>query len=180
MKKMIKLGIVSLLAIMVASCSSNNTEEVVDCPRVCPKSQMCDPKMDRKQCKENFKKCKENYAKWAKFDSLSEKEQKELIKKTKQSIDDREAKRKAYKDSIDALWNDFENLSIDQQKSLLKKKMWSCNRPGFGKPGCYKDGFCRYNKMKDCKKDFKRCSKRPKHHGKKPYGPRQDAQKNKF
>ena len=43
MKKMIKLGLVSLLAIMVASCSSNDT-----CDRQC-----------RKDCKREFRKeCK--------------------------------------------------------------------------------------------------------------------------
>ena len=106
-------------------------------------------KFDNKQCKENFEK-------WAKFDSLSEAEQKELIKKAKQSIDDREAKIKAYKDSIDALWNDFDNLTIEQQKSLLMHKMH-----GFHKPGFHKDGHHKPHKMKDCKKDFKKCHKGP-------------------
>ena len=154
MKKIIKFGLLGLLAVMVASCSSNNTEEVKDFPKGCPMSEMgpC-PKMkfDKKQCKENFEK-------WAKFDSLSEAEQKELIKKAKQSIDDREAKIKAYKDSIDALWNDFDNLTIEQQKSLLKHKM---HKPGFGKPGFPKDGHHKPHKMKDCKKDFKKCHKGP-------------------
>lgn len=142
MKKIIKFGLLGLLAVMVASCSSNNTEEVKDFPKGCPMKEMGHrPKMkfDNKQCKENFEK-------WAKFDSLSEAEQKELIKKAKQSIDNREAKIKAYKDSIDALWNDFDNLTIEQQKSLLKHKMH-----GFHKP----------HKMKDCKKDFKKCHKGP-------------------
>ena len=158
MKKIIKLGLVSLLAVMVASCSSNDTEEVKDFPKGCPMSQMCPgPKMkfDKKQCKENFEK-------WAKFDSLSEAEQKELIKKAKQSIDDREAKRKAFKDSIDALWNDFDNLTIEQQKSLLKHKMH-----GFHKS----HKFNKHHKgPKHCKKDFKKCPK-----GQKPECPRADA-----
>ena len=152
MKKIIKLGLVGLLAVMVASCSSNNTEEVKDFPKGCPMKEMGHhPKMkfDKKECKENFEK-------WAKFDSLSEAEQKELIKKAKQSIDNREAKIKAYKDSIDALWNDFDNLTIEQQKSLLKHKMH-----GFHKPGFHKDGPHKPHKMKDCKKDFKKCHKGP-------------------
>ena len=164
MKKMIKLGLVSLLAVMVASCSSNsNTEEVKDCPQVCPMSQMGPgPKMDKKQCKEYFRKCKENFDKWAKFDSLSEQEQKELIQETKKAIDNREAKRKAFKDSIDALWNDFDNLTIDQQKSLLKHKIH-----GFHKP----HKFHKHHKcQKHCKKDFKKCPK-----GQKPECPRADA-----
>lgn len=170
MKKIIKLGLVSLLAVMVASCSSNNTEEVQDFPKGCPMSEMgpC-PKMkfDKKQCKENFEK-------WAKFDSLSEAEQKELIKKAKQSIDDREAKRKAFKDSIDALWNDFDNLSIEQQKSLLMHKMHkpAFGKPGFGKPGFHKDGHHKPHKMKDCKKDFKKCHKGPRPDGPRPECPR--------
>ena len=152
MKKIIKFGLLGLLAVMVASCSSNNTEEVKDFPKGCPMSQMCPgPKMkfDKKQCKENFEK-------WAKFDSLSEDEQKELINKAKQSIDEREAKIKAFKDSIDALWNDFDNLTIEQQKSLLMHKMH-----GFHKPGFHKDGHHKPHKMKDCKKDFKKCHKGP-------------------
>jgi hypothetical protein len=92
------------------------------------------------------KPCNKQFEKWVKFDSLSEQEQKELIQETKKAIDDREAKRKAFKDSIDALWNDFDNLTIDQQKSLLQHKMH-----GFHKP----------HKMKDCKKDFKKCDKGP-------------------
>ena len=152
MKKIIKFGLLGLLAVMVASCSSNNTEEVKDFPKGCPMKEMGHrPKMkfDKKECKENFEK-------WAKFDSLSEAEQKELIKKAKQSIDDREAKIKAYKDSIDALWNDFDNLTIEQQKSLLMHKMH-----GFHKPGFHKDGHHKPHKMKDCKKDFKKCHKGP-------------------
>ncbi len=175
MKKIIKLGLVSLLAVMVASCSSNsNIEEVKDCPQVCPMSQMGPgPKMDKKQCKEYFRKCKENFDKWAKFDSLSEQEQKELIQETKKAIDKREAKRKAFKDSIDALWKDFDNLSIDQQKSLLKHKMHGFHKPGFGKPGFHKhghhkDGF--HKGPKHCKKDFKKgdCKKGPRPHGPRP------------
>ena len=154
MKKIIKLGLVSLLAVMVASCSSNNTEEVKDFPNGCPMSEMgpCHKmKFDKKQCKENFEK-------WAKFDSLSETEQKELINKAKQSIDEREAKIKAFKDSIDALWKDFDNLTIEQQKSLLKHKMHGFHRPGFDKPGFHKDGPHKPHKMKDCKK---KCDKGP-------------------
>ena len=166
MKKIIKLGLVSLLAVMVASCSSNNTEEVKDFPNGCPMFEMGPgPKMDKKECKENFEK-------WSKFDSLSEAEQKELIKKAKQSIDDREAKRKAFKDSIDALWNDFDNLTIEQQKSLLKHKMH-----GFHKP----HKFNKHHKgPKHCKKDFKKCNKGHRsegchHKGPRPDGPRPEA-----
>ena len=71
---------------------------------------------------------------------LEQRETLELIKKAKQSIDDREAKIKAYKDSIDALWNDFDNLTIEQQKSLLKHKMHGFHKGGFCKPGFHKDG----------------------------------------
>ena len=173
MKKIIKLGLVSLLAVMVASCSSNNAEEVKDFPKGCPMSEMGPgpkKKFDKKECKENFEK-------WSKFDSLSEAEQKELIKKAKQSIDDREAKRKAFKDSIDALWNDFDNLSIEQQKSLLMHKMHGFHRPGFDKPGFHKDGPHKPHKMKDCKK---KCDKGPRpegrhHKGPRPDGPRPEA-----
>lgn len=146
MKKMIKLGLVSLLAIMVASCSSNDT-----CDKPC-----------RKDCKREFRKecrmkkpCNKQFEKWVKFDSLSEQEQKELIQETKKAIDDREAKRKAYKDSIEALWNNFDNLTIEQQKSLLKHKMH-----GFHK--LHK--FDKHHKgPKPCKKDFKKgdCKKGP-------------------
>lgn len=145
MKKMIKLGLVSLLAVMVASCSSNDT-----CDRQC-----------RKDCKREFRKeckmkkpCNKQFEKWVKFDSLSEQEQKELIQETKKAIDNREAKRKAYKDSIDVLWKDFDNLSVDQQKSLLMHKMRGVQKPGFGKQGFHKG-------PKHCKKDFKKCPKGP-------------------
>ena len=173
MKKIIKLGLVCLLAVMVASCSSNNTEEVKDFPKGCPMSEMgpC-PKMkfDKKQCKENFEK-------WAKFDSLSEDEQKELINKAKQSIDEREAKIKAFKDSIDALWKDFDNLTIEQQKSLLMHKMHkpAFGKPGFGKPGFHKDGPHKPHKMKGCKKDFKKCDKGPRPEGRCHKGPRPEC-----
>lgn len=135
MKKMIKLGIVSLLAIMVASCSSNDT-----CDRQC-----------RKDCKREFRKecrmkkpCNKEFEKWVKFDSLSEQEQKELIQETKKAIDNREAKRKAYKDSIDALWKDFDNLSVDQQKSLLMHKMRGVHKP---------HKFHKHHKGMHCKKN---------------------------
>lgn len=168
MKKIIKFGLLGLLAVMVASCSSNNTEEVKDFPKGCPMSEMgpC-PKMkfDKKQCKENFEK-------WAKFDSLSEDEQKELINKAKQSIDEREAKIKAFKDSIDALWKDFDNLTIEQQKSLLMHKM---HKPAFGKPGFHKDGLHKPHKMKGCKKDFKKCDKGPRPEGRCHKGPRPEC-----
>ena len=144
MKKMIKLGLVSLLAIMVASCSSNDT-----CDKPC-----------KDKCRREFKKecrmkkpCNKAFEKWVKFDSLSEQEQKELIQETKKAIDNREAKRKAYKDSIDALWKDFDNLTIEQQKSLLQHKMH-----GFHKP----HKFDKHHKgPKHCKKDFKKCPKGP-------------------
>ena len=166
MKKIIKLGLVSLLAVMVASCSSNNTEEVQDFPKGCPMSEMgpC-PKMkfDKKQCKENFEK-------WAKFDSLSEDEQKALIKETKKAIDDRQAKRKAYRDSIEALWNDFDNLSLEQQKDLLMKKMHGPKPHGFHKG------------PKPCNKDFHKGHghkgprpEGPCPNGPRPHGPRPDA-----
>lgn len=168
MKKIIKFGLLGLLAVMVASCSSNNTEEVKDFPKGCPMSEMgpC-PKMKfyKKQCKENFEK-------WAKFDSLSEDEQKELINKAKQSIDEREAKIKAFKDSIDALWKDFDNLTIEQQKSLLMHKM---HKPAFGKPGFHKDGPHKPHKMKGCKKDFKKCDKGPRPEGRCHKGPRPEC-----
>ena len=109
MKKMIKLGLVSLLAIMVASCSSNDTFDK-PCRKTCKREL-------RKECKMK-KPCNKEFEKWAKFDNLSEKEQKELIKEAKKAIDDREAKRKAYIDSINALWNDFDNLSVEQKKDL--------------------------------------------------------------
>ena len=107
-----------------------------------------------------------------------EKEQKELIKEAKKAIDDREAKRKAYIDSINALWNDFDNLSVEQQKDLLMKKMHG-PKP-FGKPGFHKG-------PKHCKKDFHKghgpkgprpegpCQFGPKPHGPHPHGPRPDA-----
>ena len=166
MKKIIKLGLVSLLAVMVASCSSNGTEEVKDFPKGCPMSEMGPgPKMDKKECKENFEK-------WAKFDSLSEAEQKELISKAKKSIDEREAKRKAFKDSIDALWKDFDNLTIEQQKSLLMHKMHGFYKPQFGKVGFHKDGPHKPHKMKDCKK---KCDKGPRPDGRHHKGPRPEA-----
>ena len=161
MKKIIKLGLVSLLAVMVVSCSSNGTEEVKDFPKGCPMKEMgpC-PKMkfDKKGCKENFEK-------WAKFDSLSEAEQKELINKAKQSIDERDAKIKAFKDSIDALWKDFDNLTIEQQKSLLMHKMHGFHKPAPHKP----------HKMNGCKKDFKKCDKGPRPEGRCHKGPRPDG-----
>ena len=152
MKKMIKLGLVSLLAVMVASCSSNDI-----CDKPC-----------RKDCKREFRKeckmkkpCNKEFEKWVKFDSLSEQEQKELIQETKKAIDNREAKRKAYKDSIDALWNDFDNLSVDQQKSLLMHKMRGEHKP---------HKFHKHHKGMHCKKDFKKCPKGPR-----PECPRADA-----
>ena len=151
MKKMIKLGLVSLLTIMVASCSSNDT-----CDKPC-----------RKDCKREFRKecrmkkpCNKQFEKWIKFDSLSEQEQKELIQETKKAIDNREAKRKAYRDSIEALWNDFDNLSLEQQKDLLMKKMHG------PKPHRFHKG------PKPCNKDFHK-GHGPK--GPRPHGPRPDA-----
>lgn len=142
MKKIIKLGLVSLLAVMVASCSSNDTFDK-PCRKTCKREL-------RKECRMK-KPCNKEFEKWAKFDSLSEAEQKELIKNAKESIDKKEAKRKAFKDSIDALWKDFDNLTIDQQKSLLKHKMH-----GFHKP----HKFHKHHKCpKHCKKDFKKGDK---------------------
>ena len=117
MKKMIKLGLVSLLAIMVASCSSNDT-----CDKPCRKD--C-KRESRKECRMK-KPCNQQFEKWVKFDSLSEQEQKELIQETKKAIDDREAKRKAYIDSINALWNDFDNLSVEQQKDRAFGSVFFC------------------------------------------------------
>jgi hypothetical protein len=151
MKKIIKLGLVSLLAIMVASCSSNDT-----CDKPC-----------RKDCKREFRKecrmkkpCNKQFEKWVKFESLSEQEQKELIQETKKAIDNREAKRKAYRDSIEVLWNDFDNLSLEQQKDLLMKKMHGPKPRGFHKG------------PKPCNKDFHK-GHGPK--GPRPHGPRPDA-----
>ena len=175
MKKMIKLGLVSLLAIMVASCSSNDT-----CEKQCPKDFKGDFK---KECRMKRPCNKEDFEKWVKFDSLSEQEQKELIQETKNAIDNREAKIKAYKDSIDALWNDFDNLTIEQQKSLLKHKMHGFHKSGFDKPGFHKH----HKGPKHCKKDFHKghgpkgprpegpCQFGPKPHGPHPHGPRPDA-----
>ena len=159
MKKMIKLGLVSLLAIMVASCSSNDT-----CDKPCRKD--CKREF-RKECKMK-KSCNKQFEKWVKFDSLSEQEQIELIQETKKAIDDREAKRKAFKDSIDALWNDFDNLTIDQQKSLLQHKMHGFHKPGFGKPDFHKH-------PKHCKRDFKKCEKGPRPEGRCHKGPRPEC-----
>lgn len=161
MKKMIKLGLVSLLTIMVASCSSNDT-----CDKPC-----------RKDCKREFRKecrmkkpCNKQFEKWVKFDSLSEDEQKALIKETKKAIDDRQAKRKAYRDSIEALWNDFDNLSLEQQKDLLMKKMHGPKPHGFHKG------------PKPCNKDFHKGHgpkgprpEGPCPNGPRPHGPRPDA-----
>lgn len=173
MKKIIKLGLVSLLAVMVASCSSNET-----CDKQCPNDFNGDFKKEcrmKKPSKEEMEKCKENFEKWVKFDSLSEQEQKELIQETKKAIDNREAKRKAYKDSIDALWKDFDNLTIEQQKSLLMHKMHGFHKPVFGKPGFHKDGHHKPHKMKDCKKDFKKCHKGPRPDGCHHKGPRPEC-----
>ena len=97
-----------------------------------------------------------NFEKWAKFDSLSEQEQKELIQKTKTFIDNREAKRKAYRDSINNLWENFDSLTIDQQKSLLMKKMHGFDGPRkFHKPMCGKKDF----KKPHCKGPRPECPK---------------------
>ncbi len=152
MKKIIKLGLISVLAVMVASCSTNET-----CDKPCKK----DGRREfRKECRMK-KPCNKEFEKWVKFDSLSEAEQKELIKNAKEAIDNREAKRKAYKDSIDALWNDFDNLTIEQQKSLLQHKMH-----GFHKP----HKFHKHHKGMHGKKNFKKCPK-----GQKPECKRPDA-----
>ena len=132
MKKMIKLSFIALLGVMVVSCSSATNEEKQECQVKCPKlEERCMPKPP----------CAKEFDKWAKFDSLSEEEQKELIKTTKENFDKREARIKAYKDSINALWNNFDNLTVEQQKSLLMKKMHGFHQPHFKKDG-FNKGCC--------------------------------------
>lgn len=143
MKKIIKLGLIALLGVMVVSCSSTG-EETKECKRRCHKDGP-DKCMMMKPCPKEFEK-------WAKFDSLSEEEQKALIKTAKENIDKREAKIKAYKDSINALWNNFDNLTIEQQKSLLMKKMHGFGKPHFKKDGFGKDGCHKHHKMRCGKK----------------------------
>ena len=139
MKKMIKLGLMALMATMIVSCNSNTCDNAQHCKKECPAMHACPKKGHKKGPKMQLS---ENFEKWAKFDSLSEQEQKELIQKAKTFIDNREAKRKAYRDSINNLWQNFDNLTIDQQKSLLMKKMHGFDGPRkFHKPMCGKKDF---------------------------------------
>ena len=136
MKKMIKFGLMALMATMIVSCNSNSCNNENTCKKECPAMHACPKKCHK------MKHSGKNFEKWAKFDSLSEQEQKELIQKAKTFIDNREAKRKAYRDSINNLWENFDNLTIDQQKSLLMKKMHGFDGPRkFHKPMCGKKDF---------------------------------------
>ena len=136
MKKMIKFGLMALMATMIISCNSNSCNNENTCKKECPAMHACPKKCHK------MKHSGKNFEKWAKFDSLSEQEQKELIQKAKTFIDNREAKRKAYRDSINNLWENFDNLTIDQQKSLLMKKMHGFDGPRkFHKPMCGKKDF---------------------------------------
>lgn len=139
MKKIIKLGLMALMATMIVSCNSNSCNNENTCKKECPAMHACPKKCHKK------KHSGKDFEKWAKFDSLSEQEQKELIQKAKTCIDNREAKRKAYRDSINNLWENFDNLTIEQQKSLLMKKMH-----GFDGPR----KFHKHHKHMGCKKRF--------------------------
>ncbi|MBQ2026023.1 MAG: hypothetical protein II215_06105 [Paludibacteraceae bacterium] len=141
MKKIIKLGLMALMATMIVSCNSNSCNNENTCKKECPAMHACPKKCHK------MKHSGKDFEKWAKFDSLSEQEQKELIQKAKTCIDNREAKRKAYRDSINNLWENFDNLTIEQQKSLLMKKMH-----GFDGPR----KFHKHHKHMGCKKDFKK------------------------
>lgn len=141
MKKIIKLGLMALMATMIVSCNSNSCNNENNCKKECPAMHACPKKCHK------MKHSGKDFEKWAKFDSLSEQEQKELIQKAKTFIDNREAKRKAYRDSINNLWENFDNLTIDQQKSLLMKKMH-----GFDGPR----KFHKHHKHMCGKKDFKK------------------------
>ena len=153
MKKMIKLGLMALMATMIVSCNSNTCDNAQHCKKECPAMHACPKKGHKKGPKMQHS---ENFEKWAKFDSLSEQEQKELIQKAKTFIDNREAKRKAYRDSINNLWQNFDNLTIDQQKSLLMKKMHGFDGPRkFHKPMCGKKDF----KKPHCKGPRPECPK---------------------
>ena len=150
MKKMIKFGLMALMATMIVSCNSNSCNNENTCKKECPAMHACPKKCHK------MKHGGKNFEKWAKFDSLSEQEQKELIQKAKTFIDNREAKRKAYRDSINYLWENFDNLTIDQQKSLLMKKMHGFDGPRkFQKPMCGKKDF----KKPHCKGPRPDCQK---------------------
>ena len=150
MKKMIKFGLMALMATMIVSCNSNSCNNENTCKKECPAMHACPKKCHK------MKHSGKNFEKWAKLDSLSEQEQKELIQKAKTFIDNREAKRKAYRDSINNLWENFDNLTIDQQKSLLMKKMHGFDGPRkFHKPMCGKKDF----KKPHCKGPRPECPK---------------------
>lgn len=141
---MIKFGLMALMATMIVSCNTNTCDNAQHCKKECPAMHACPKKCHKKGPKMQHS---ENFEKWAKFDSLSEQEQKELIQKAKTFIDNREAKRKAYRDSINNLWQNFDNLTIDQQKSLLIKKMHNFDGPR---------KFRKHHKPMCGKKDFKK------------------------
>ena len=147
---MIKLGLMALMATTIVSCNSNSCNNENNCKKEYPAMHACPKKCHK------MKHGGKNFEKWAKFDSLSEQEQKELIQKAKTFIDNREAKRKAYRDSINNLWENFDNLTIDQQKSLLMKKMHGFDGPRkFHKPMCGKKDF----KKPHCKDPRPDCPK---------------------
>lgn len=156
MKKIVKLASVAMMVLMATSCCKCNENSECDaqkqaCEATCSKQQKCH--------KRDFKKCPD-MEKWAKFDELSEAEQKDLIAKRKAKIDSIDAARKAAFEKFKKDWENFDSLSIDEQKKLLDFKSHFLFKNGYRK-GCPK--HCHKGMHKCCHKGMhKGCPKAPK------------------
>lgn len=135
MKKIVKLASVAMVVLMATSCCNSNDNSECEyakqaCEAPCHKHHKCH--------KGDFKKCPD-MEKWAKFDELSEAEQKDLIAKRKAKVDSIDAARKAAFEKFKKDWENFDSLSIQEQKRLLDFKCHMNHPGGFNKHG--KKGF---------------------------------------
>ncbi len=151
MKKLVKLASVAMVVLMATSCCNCNKNSEFD-----NEDQACEVTWKKhhkhhKCHKGDFKKCPD-MEKWAKFDELSEAEQKALIAKCKAKVDSVDAARKAAFEKFKADWENFDNLSIQEQKALLDFKCHFGGSRGFNKHG--HKGF-----HKGCHKGNPKCPK---------------------
>ncbi len=136
MKKIVKLASVAMVVLMATSCCNSNDNSECEGAR-----QACEAPCHKHHChKGDFKKCPD-MEKWAKFDELSEAEQKDLIAKRKAKVDSIDAARKAAFEKFKADWENFDNLSVQEQKKLLDIKCHFGGPKKFHKQGhkcCHK------------------------------------------
>lgn len=123
MKTLVKVAAFAAMSVLAVSCCKCDKEnekcfadgprpEMMHCPAGGPEKGKC-PMMDKMRAMDE---------KWAKFDELSEAEQKALIAEKKALIDSIQAKRDAFKEKMKKDWENFDNLSVDEQKRLLDMK----------------------------------------------------------